>query len=1344
MSSNTNYLYNGPRVLVPVQVKAMLVDQRNLLSQDDLWARNKALYNNNLYINFSGAFPRGFGTSKVSTDTNNDPPAKGIHLQWSLPEGLTHGYHQKDKQQLNFYQAPNRWLVVRLWRKDKQLHSTGWVIASNYLWKDGTSPYWVNQAPTTTKVQLPKNPNTTKIGKAYTWKKSSQWTTIPSTKQTDLRGVAPLNPAFNTYSVDNQNVFSFVDKADYTDLGFESAAALQANGVILRYLVVGWYQNPKEKDTSFAARTVYQDPIYTPKFNLTDFVEKLTELNWDVRGTTGLTEALNNFKTHFPHGTPTISPITLCHGAIHSICWHGADYVGIKSNSRPGTPKESQIGQGVVPGITLGNSPFDALAAFVKKKLKDNGVHGKELAYCLDFMYALYYNNLESFANTNGPGQLSRLVNDTWYESHSGGSYWEIALNPKVKATKTLKQKMKTVFGDLKVANELQETLDQINGQLESLVKELWLSMYAYDYVSATASTIKEWATISQNIYKSIQSLQASIKKKESNLSKKLGAIKRALGIEAGKADNNFQLKEVPKPKYWLPNDLVVCVYAANTYGQIGGKEGLPCRISGQTLRSLTLNKHPHQKPIQPSFSFPEGVDKNLLPKETEDLIKELLLLDPNLSDYLYPSDPSTIQKQQTMIWNSELYEGFNVEKLTKYAGFTGIRPAFRGFQTYTPPWSPLYIDWGGLIAPNSKNGNAWKVAPQTLEKNPNSPMKNWTLLNGQEEKDWNLWNNYFDYQWQSPKNPQNYIPKVPQDSSYQNYTNNNLISIAGRSLISSHVPNVLKERLEHLNLKNFTAKQKAIIQTVTGLLEGFDIITQRLSGFTEYYNKIDITNKIPTGLLVGFLQENTPSSFSSKEFIEIYELLKKQNLGVPIHFNNVETFNFLYIIRSGFFRLNFLRIVDNFGIGYYPLGTTGSGVFNPNFWLRIPKGIGLTNKDIATNSHITTKAWVQLPPRLTQFSKMTMEWIDADKTNTPIPPVTQAAENTPVCGWVIPNHLDKSLMIFDASGHYLISIGVYESNGKKVVGNQVNPLENPTIHNSFLKDFVHQLLTTTPSEFNAFLEQIDVAMWYTAPKRPANQQGLSALLGRPLALVRTMVTLDLKGVPSQNFDMNDPTGGFNSLYKFKPYNPQQTSTIPNPYRLNTIPFEFYMGVPSLPDNGLIGYFADKDFSTFYVPKLHTEGPSTGFIKQRSAHTTTLNNDGMAIPDKARQHFTMLVDYRGSTHLVSGLNPVFDLKLPNHFCENALANMNVLFRMGPILTDPNQLRMPKLANASQKTAWVYQSGAQIWKNDHKIKGKAAFENSNIEAATSTPIFPNQRNTINEGWLAFKEAQGKDE
>ena len=310
-----------------------------------------------------------------------------------------------------------------------------------------------------------------------------------------------------------------------------------------------------------------------------------------------------------------------------------------------------------------------------------------------------------------------------------------------------------------------------------------------------------------------------------------------------------------------------------------------------------------------------------------------------------------------------------------------------------------------------------------------------------------------------------------------------------------------------------------------------------------------------------------------------------------------------------------------------------------------------------------------------------------------------------------------------------------FERDGKFSVRKALDPVSaNPKkfeIKNDHLNNFINELLKLKDHDtaLSAFLEQIDKTTWVTDPLGPREKRGTSALIGRPMALVRGRVSMDLQGLPTPAFDFQKP----------KNYD---IGDSPNPQELMDVDFPFFLGSSVMPNNGLIGYFTSKNqktsYKTFYVTTDHSS-IDTKYIKNQKVLKAKLNH--LNIPENEKQYtwLSMLVDYRGVVHTLSGLLPTFEMHLPPKFTKEALANMEVTFRTGPLLVDPYQLRMPKPGDINGKLSWIYQSGIQIWKDDQPLEHPNSWENPSIETPLTNANYTGRRLRMSEGWLKLADA-----
>lgn len=1303
--------HKGPRLLVPIILDALLVDESLLRLERNDWARNPIDYAQT--INLGPAFPRNIATER-STPNNQKvkTPDKGAHLQWILPDGLCRGVQEGDASDLKFPQAPNRWAIIRVWYdRSQRLQLKAWVIKSDHL--RTTSPTY--QGPqylleTNEKVELYQIGDFIKLEE---WDGDIEETEggTPALRA-KLSAVGHDNPTFNSYTVNNQNVFSFHDNLSDVVYG-----DLEEKGVNLSYLTAGWYSAPEE------------DPLFQEKYQASDLLKRMEDLEFSIGGKAGLEQAVRQFETWSKNDFSTHSPLMLCHGAVHSIQWYGPDNNDQnKSKARSGKPERKELDQQTNPDIIIANNSMDALVAFIETKLQEAGLEKDQAFFASDLLYAFKENLLEDYVQPKGESLLDNHIHRANFNSEPGGYYWEIVHNKtpggkakRQKLERTLNEKLQafypinelpslaaieadqkinllrqTVLPELKKLNQAQYDLDKQDELLEARRRELYTSLFAAKFSSKRLfkpQKAEAWEQTAGQVNAQVQEISRQISILSRRIRSLVETIKQKLEVDANAPEDDklFKLKKRLQSSYWTPNDPVALIHAAKTADKYGFHEQLHCRYSGQIIDGLSLREN--QAPI--SLAIPQLPNEDKLPKEIPGLIKELVLLNPNFSSFFSPDSETaeTIQKQQTMIWNTEKFAGFDPDQLMKEAGFDGKRPAFKAFRTFIQPWSPLFMDWVVYFFP------------------PGGKIKVKEMQAKRALADWELTDDAFDYSWKAD-NP---VPKIDQDVHKISWT------IKGRSLITSQTPKILKRQLEMIRQDTLNELEVKTLDTIVSLLDGFDIITQKLNGFNDFLLRYDTANQIPVSLL-------------KTENIDV-GVLKDSQFGLPdsrFEFEVFDRFAPYYPIRSGFLLTHFVRIVDDFGIGFYPVGNdrpAGSdNLLIPHDRQVIPKGRGLDNEQISATG------LAQLPPRILQPTRMTMEWIDAeDAANRP---VSQADQNSPVCGWILPNHLDKSLMIFDALGKFQGALIFFKRGEEFLVKKALDPVSaNPNgfqLNNLHLRDFVEGLLSYVSDKgaaLSAFLEEIDLTTWITDPLGARKKRGLSAFIGRPLALVRARVSLEMKGFPIRFFDFQEP----------QEYDPQTDS---DPFGIKQVDFPFYVGADNLPNNGLIGYFEESNYKNFQAISKKSL-IKTPYVQERRLLKTRLNDAATPAEHKHYRYLTLIMDYRGKAHSLSGLTPVFELNLPARFTDEALTNMEVTFRTGPLITDPQQLRMPKPSDIQGKLSWIYQAGVQIWQTDKAYRDRAdAWENPDIEEAGQDAGFPNKRNRLAEGWLKLADALGK--
>lgn len=398
------------------------------------------------------------------------------------------------------------------------------------------------------------------------------------------------------------------------------------------------------------------------------------------------------------------------------------------------------------------------------------------------------------------------------------------------------------------------------------------------------------------------------------------------------------------------------------------------------------------------------------------------------------------------------------------------------------------------------------------------------------------------------------------------------------------------------------------------------------------------------------------------------------------------------YPIRAGHFQINKLWIVDDFGQVFNPITAVGQdpASYHP-----------VVGTGVATPKNANL---VQLPPRVTQSTRFDFNLLSGDgKPDT----LQENQTVNPIAGWLLPNHLDKGLSLYTPAGHLmgelLLTGGFNNESLRWDTAPGINvPVGAPlseSIENQYMLSFVTNLLqqTDNAAAFNDFLSVIDETLWAVEPLGGRQNELISVFIGRPLALVRTKMKYLLRDglVYSQSW---------------------LNSTLNKTGDYEKVQFPIQVGCLQDPQDGTIGYFFD-DFSTFNT-LLDSSKTKSGYI--------TNNPVSLSLTDPDKEVF-IVVDPRGDMNAITGILPVQLNVLPGPLVEEALANMNVTFRTGPLITDPAKLYMPLPSEIAGKWSWIQHTGVTTWEEITDIgqaNAKARFGNNYV---------------LKDGWLKLSNA-----
>jgi hypothetical protein len=444
-----------------------------------------------------------------------------------------------------------------------------------------------------------------------------------------------------------------------------------------------------------------------------------------------------------------------------------------------------------------------------------------------------------------------------------------------------------------------------------------------------------------------------------------------------------------------------------------------------------------------------------------------------------------------------------------------------------------------------------------------------------------------------------------------------------------------------------------------------------------------------------------------------------------PIATGPIAEYNF-GPLRSGFMEVRYVEIVDVFGqrmqVSTQNVLSDGSMQALPAMTLA-PAAGDTVNKDM-----------IYLPPRLLVPSRLWFRWLSATH-NTDVSGITTdfVEMNThpatsPVCGWVVPNHLDASLFFYDADGNAIGSFGLehgvatyrtraaHFANPTDSLEQDIGPQDEPTV-NPQLANFMWWINGGGAGQLTDLMVTIQDSDMFINPDNYAQNASLAVLIGRPLALTRSVVTMETPGglLPLSQADVvkTDPFPSDVNADRFD-YTARQATSSAN---LGGVNFPVRMGDLANIDDGLVGYLIEaagaQPYTTFYSAAAPAEGDN--HVTQPAADTL------MTTPNAPAEVLTMLVDPRAPVHATTGVLPVATLEIPPDQYTTGLNNLAVTFFTTPILNEKSGLVVPLPAESGFAWNWI-------------TPGASAAEPLAANAANGNAVWSYTPQTVLEGWL----------
>ncbi len=1301
------WLIRTPRVLVPIQVDALAVRPNEAAQTWADCALKPDLQQTGPVTRYD-ILPTPFAELKQSRTA-------GIYLHWALPDALTHGYADATGDTTTFPAAPDRWLILRTYPSRSPFRGAAGTIGLRGV------KGWVLRAGDQNPIPIDLD--------SFTEGPPSQ-----DAVNNPLTVLGTGDVAWAAYYDNCVNRLAFYDSLSDISEGPVS------------YLVCGWYSNPG------------QDPLGDQQVHsLTDFNAKMQQYQWQLaqgeldesirharkyvvaaRGlglesnlvtpalayNDALTSAapkagfaVSDAPSSMPQFSDTgeaLGPYTtdgswwpnatLVHGCVVAIGWPTVGWpgneTGLLSGESGGPPAASAI------NVAVGNTLTEALAALVAKH---NGLPDEAR-----ILEGFLLSSLADLEQPDGRARLDALLQATAFASIDGGSTTETINIPAMPDTPpplpNPVQPGPGVFAGSVAASNAQQTAFTSGKFNHSAVK---LGGMAAAKFSESAETLRETSVL------------------KGGLSSVINAVNTAPApppIPAHTAEVRRAL-----PRLFYPSEPVFLLEGASRtfkYGadnRLSQDNTLVCRLSGFYAEAISANLSASAEAqaliYRPSSTadpiLERSVENGSVPPECEDLLREVILLDPsaavNLAQAaLTPISPFRISATTTNVgpaapvaapppapaptaaqinavaqnfvveqtaWWATRDPRFDHGPLVAHSGIIGTLPSPIAVTPPVQPWNPIHLDWQIEYIPSTNGAADWTLGeidysmdPTTAPPAPDPTQK--TDPNGQPTPQppgslilsgrAHLTGGAAATAASSLRIAMTQAQAAGGAGSLTPNTTAAFHSVYAQIALNSYAKMAedIKVRITPTagssnSTNTIPPVDRSALQDILDTLDSMDVLAGAADNFTRQMRG----GYLPDG-------KSAPADHS-----------------VPTPF---------IPLRAGFIRILRLRLVDSYGQFLDLAGSSDTAI--------------LDSAQLIESEPLQTPGrpeLLALPPRYTSPARLWFRYMAADGSENEANPTT-----SPVCGFLMPNHLDGDLEFFDSAGANLGFVrpdpqaGVIWEDAPGVPST-VGQSPARAVPNKFAAGVAQGLLqwgladatnTGLPEDaLSAILRIIDSTLWTVDPFASSTDEHLSLLVGHPVVILRARVRLEVQ-------------------------EPIDSSVI------NTKPLSLRLGALPQWQDGLLGYFVNDDYTRLYCADAviagfaREVGPGRGFLQQANlvpdyyqtfsddiGDTVTEGNSPvthpyvdtslMSIQPNQEVSLTLLVEPHCVVHATSGVLPRKEIGMRREWIASALAALSPTFRFGPVLVDPKTLRMPVPNEIHGTWSWDHRADITTWAED---------------------------------------------
>ena len=404
--------------------------------------------------------------------------------------------------------------------------------------------------------------------------------------------------------------------------------------------------------------------------------------------------------------------------------------------------------------------------------------------------------------------------------------------------------------------------------------------------------------------------------------------------------------------------------------------------------------------------------------------------------------------------------------------------------------------------------------------------------------------------------------------------------------------------------------------------------------------------------------------------------------------------------LRGGAMRMLRLRLADNFGqctlIDQGKCNEVVPSETFPDFYKQ--------------------KGWFGLLPRITQPSRLYFRWLDA---KSDFAEMNLHPSCSPICGWLLVNKLDGSLLVYAPTGKILGFLDVDARWNNLPDNSGKDSVDALKAVNEHLYKTVQKIQNGGATFLSNFIISTGQALLNIAPPTTYAGDAMALLMGKPMALVRTSLSIELMD-------------GVLTDQSWSSFRNDLSKAERTHHRYAEVGWPIRLGEYKKMNDGLIGFWREdgnrKLLPNFYCPANHTQnfqGIVQGNDYQKFTYWTS--------PQAGKSTFCMLVEPHSSVHASTGFLPVKSISIPESLYLDAISRMEVYFLNAPILTpiaetDSIRTAIPKIPDKE----WI---GLDI--------APGQINTVAIKSPELAPDFSSKLK-IFEGWLKLKNKSNNNQ